>query len=99
VTVILYLSLSNALPISKNQVTKEYQILQPEKLDVLIKKGFVLSKDYEPKELVIPNIPIAPDCNNKKLRKDAAKALEEIYQDALKSEEHTSALQSRFDLV
>lgn len=73
---------------SKNQVTKEYQILQPEKLDVLIKKGFVLSKDYEPKELVIPNIPIAPDCNNKKLRKDAAKALEEMYQDALKKGYH-----------
>ena len=67
---------------SKNPVTKEYQILQPEKLDVLMKNGFVLSKDYEPKELVIPNIPIAPDCNNKKLRKDAAKALEEMYQDA-----------------
>lgn len=73
---------------SKNHVTKEYQILQPEKLDVLIKKGFVLSKDYEPKELVIPNIPIAPDCNNKKLRKDAAKALEEMYQDALKKGYH-----------
>ena len=69
---------------SKNQVTKEYQILQPEKIEVLIKKGFRLSKDYEPKELVTPNIPIAPDCNNKKLRKDAAEALEDMYQDALK---------------
>lgn len=73
---------------SKNQVTKEYQILQPEKIDVLIKKGFGLSKDYELKELVTPNIPIAPDCNNKKLRKDAAEALEDMYQDALKKGYH-----------
>lgn len=73
---------------SKNQVTKEYQILQPEKIEVLIKKGFRLSKDYEPKELVTPNIPIAPDCNNKKLRKDAAEALEDMYQDALKKGYH-----------
>lgn len=69
---------------AKNKPTKEYQILQPENTLTLIKKGFIVSKDYEPKDLVIPNIPIAPDTENKKLRKDAARALEKMYQDALK---------------
>ncbi|WP_455684429.1 M15 family metallopeptidase [Thomasclavelia sp.] len=69
---------------AKNKPTKEYQILQPENTLTLIKKGFIVSKDYEPKDLVIPNIPIAQDTENKKLRKDAARALEKMYQDALK---------------
>ncbi len=69
---------------AKNKPTNEYQILQPENTLVLIKKGFVIPKDYEPKDLIIPNIPIAPDTENKKLRKDAAQALENMYQDALK---------------
>lgn len=69
---------------AKNKPTKEYQILQPENTLTLIKKGFIVSKDYEPKDLVIPNIPIALDTENKKLRKDAARALEKMYQDALK---------------
>ncbi len=71
---------------AKNKPTNEYQILQPENTLVLIKKGFVIPKDYEPKDLIIPNIPIAPDTENKKLRKDAAQALENMYQDALKED-------------
>ena len=71
---------------AKNKPTNEYQILQPENTLVLIKKGFVIPKEYEPKDLTIPNIPIAPDTENKKLRKDAALALENMYQDALKED-------------
>ena len=71
---------------AKNKPVKEYQILQPENTLILIKKGFVLPEDYEPKDLVIPNIPIALDTNNNKLRKDAAQALEDMYQDALKED-------------
>lgn len=73
---------------AKNKVTKEYEILEPENTLALIKKGFVLPKDYEPQDLVEPNISIAPDTENKKLRKDAAKALEQMYQDALAEDYH-----------
>lgn len=73
---------------AKNKVDQEYEILEPENTLVLIKKGFILPKDYEPKDLVEPNIPIASDTKNRKLRKDAAKALEQMYQDALKQDYH-----------
>lgn len=73
---------------AKNKVTKEYQILEPNKLLVLIKKGFILPRDYIPKNLVIPNIPIAPNTKNNMLRKDAAEALEKMYQAALKEDNH-----------
>ena len=80
---------------AKNKVTKEYEILEPENTLVLIKKGFVLPKDYEPQDLVEPNISIAPDTENKKLRKDAAKALEQMYQDAL-TEDYRLVLNSGY---
>ena len=35
-----------------------------------------------PKDLVQPNIPVAPDCDNSKMRKEAAKALEEMAKEA-----------------
>lgn len=73
---------------AKNKATDEYEILDPENTLILIKKGFVLPKDYEPKDLVEPNIPIAPDTENRKLRKETAEALEEMYQDALKQNYH-----------
>lgn len=73
---------------AKNKATDEYEILDPENTLILIKKGFILPKDYEPKDLVEPNIPIAPDTENRKLRKETAEALEEMYQDALKQNYH-----------
>lgn len=73
---------------SKNKVTKEYQLMEPENLLTLIKKGFILPKDYEPKDLVFPNIPISPNTDNNKLRKNAAQALEEMYQAGLKENYH-----------
>lgn len=73
---------------AKNKPTDEYEILDPESTLILIKNGFVLPKDYEPKDLAEPNIPIASDTENKKLRKEAAEALEQMYQDALKQDYH-----------
>lgn len=73
---------------ANNRVDQTYQILDPDNLLVLIKKGFVLPKNYEPNDLIVPDIPIAPDNNNKKLRKPAAKALEKMYQAALKEDLH-----------
>lgn len=73
---------------SKNKVTKEYQLMEPDNPLTLIKKGFILPKDYEPKDLVFPNIPISPNTDNNKLRKNAAQALEEMYQAELKENYH-----------
>ena len=73
---------------AKNKPTDEYEILDPESTLILIKNGFVLPKDYEPKDLAEPNIPIASDTENKKLRKEAAEALEQMYQDSLKKDYH-----------
>lgn len=73
---------------ANNEVRSEYEVLDPGNTLLLIKKGFVLPKDYEPENLVVPNIPIAPDNDHNKLRKDAAKALEEMNKDALKEDYH-----------
>jgi D-alanyl-D-alanine carboxypeptidase len=69
---------------SKNSVTKEYTIQNPDDYLTLVKPGFNLSSSYEPSDLVKPNMPIAPDCNNYQLRKDAANALVKMYEAAKK---------------
>lgn len=76
-------------------VTKTHQIVKPEDTLVLIKKGFTLPKDYVPKDLVTPNIPIAPDCEDAKLRKDASLALEKMATEA-KKEGYYLALNSGY---
>lgn len=73
---------------ANNAVGSEYEVLDPSNTLLLIKKGFVLPKDYVPADLVVPDIPIAPDNNHNKLRKDAAKALEDMNKDALKEDYH-----------
>jgi len=70
----------------KNQDT--YEIEDPTNFGVLIKKGFILPSDYEPSDLVQPHIPIAPDNTHNLLRKEAAQALEKMYDDALKEGYH-----------
>ena len=67
---------------------RTYNIVEPDNVLLLIKKGFVLPEDYEPDDLVVPDIPIAPDNTHKQLRKVAAKALEEMSQAALKEDYH-----------
>lgn len=69
---------------SRNAVNKNYTIQKPDDILALVKPGFNLPSSYEPSDLVKPNMPIAPDCNNYQLRKEAAQALENMYNDAKK---------------
>lgn len=69
---------------SNNKVNKNYIIQNPDDLLSLVKPGFNMSSSYEPKDLITPQMPIAPDCNNPKLRKEAADALIAMYNDAKK---------------
>lgn len=69
---------------SNNKVNKNYTIQNPDDLLSLVKPGFNMSSSYEPKDLVTPQMPIAPDCNNSKLRKEASDALIAMYNDAKK---------------
>lgn len=82
------LSISYPFINSQNKVTRTYQILDPSSYTTLIKKGFQIASDYVPDDLVTPELPFSPECNNKQLRKDAANALKEMYQDALKEDLH-----------
>jgi D-alanyl-D-alanine carboxypeptidase len=70
-----------------NEEGKEYTIQNPDDITILVKKGFYLSSDYEPSDLVSPaanQIGVAPDCENSSLRKEALEALNEMYEDAKK---------------
>ena len=74
--------------ISQNKTSRIYYLENPEHPVLLIKNGFQVSTDYVPKNLVEVAIPNAPDNTNNKMRKDAAEALENMYQDALKKDLH-----------
>lgn len=76
------LSVTYPFIISTNKVTQTYTIQNPENVLNLVKKGFQLPSSYKPSELVKPDMPIAPDCQDPYLRKDAADALVEMYKDA-----------------
>ncbi len=67
---------------SRNSSDRTYFLEEPSNTTLLIKKGFSISKDYVPEDLVEVNIPTAT--TNNKMRSDAAKALESMYQDAKK---------------
>lgn len=79
-----YAVLSTTYPfiISKNKATKIYTIQDPKNILNLVKKGFQLPSSYEPDDLVKPDMPVAPDCDNPSLRKEAADALTQMYKDA-----------------
>mgnify|MGYP001295988390 FL=1 len=51
----------------------------PDSLTVLVGKDHPLPKDYEPEDLVVPNVrfPFTEDDPKKQLRKEAAEALEQ----------------------
>ncbi len=68
--------------ISSNTASVSYTILDPENILALVKRGFGLPSDYEPTDLVHPNIPFADDDDDKYLRKEAAEALEQMAADA-----------------
>lgn len=62
-----------------------YVIQNPKDVTILVKKGFTLDSSYEPEDLVVPNLPVSPDCTDQpKLREEAAKALEEMAAEAKK---------------
>lgn len=82
------LSISYPFIVSPQKVNQTYIVNEPESLTLLIKKGFQLPSSYIPNDLKDVNIPIAKDCENKQLRKEAGQALEKMYQDALKENLH-----------
>lgn len=68
---------------SNGEPNQKYTITNPEDLLVLVKKGFYLPENYEPK-LVDPDIPVAPDCLNPKMTKETSTALTKMYEAAKK---------------
>ena len=74
--------------LSTNQVETQYTLADPDDITNLIKPGFNFPSDYEPSDLVVPNIPNAPDNKDNLLRKEAAKALEEMTAAAKKDNMH-----------
>lgn len=62
------------------------EVTNPEAIDVLVNKEYSLPKDYIPKDLTKPNIlfPFEYDDEKKLMRKEAASAIEQLFQDASK---------------
>ena len=74
---------------SNGKPTKNYTIAKPDDLLALVKKGFYLSEDYEPDDLVTPKDEyVAPDCGNRQLRKAAYNAMVKMIKDAKKEDLH-----------
>lgn len=74
---------------SNGKPNKNYEIANPNDILTLVKKGFYLSENYEPKDLVKPNAKyVAPDCGNNQLRKTAYKAMLKMIKDAEKEDLH-----------
>ena len=76
------MNISYSLIDSRNSSDRTYFLEEPSNTALLIKKGFSISKDYVPEDLVEVNIPTAT--KNNQMRSDAAKALETMYEDAKK---------------
>ncbi len=72
--------------ISTNEPVVEYQITDPDDITNLVKVGFYLPNDYEPSDLVTPNVPIAPDATDSLVREEAATALEKMVEEAKKDD-------------
>lgn len=80
-----YAVLITAYPfiLSTNDVNAVYTITNTDDYTILVKEGFQLDSTYVPEDLVDSTVvPVAPDCENSKLRQDAMTALEEMYNDA-----------------
>lgn len=63
---------------------RKYAILEPDALDVLVKNGFYLPASYEPDDLCEISIPVSSEDETYLLRKEAADALQQMYEDAKK---------------
>ena len=68
--------------ISTNETSDHYEIQDPENILALVKKGFYLPSDYVPSDLVVPNMPIAPECTDNQVCQEVATALEKMTNDA-----------------
>lgn len=75
--------------ISSNNVSDEYVFNDPDNILNLVKKGFYLDSNYEPSDLVKPEIPIADESDDDfMVRKEAADALLLMYEAAKKEDMH-----------
>ena len=84
--------------ISENEVDQSYTIQNPDDVLSLVKKGFYLSVDYEPSDLVNPDpskVKVASDCDDARLRKEAADALVDMF-DAAKKEGYDLVVNSAY---
>lgn len=84
--------------ISENEVDQSYTIQNPDDVLSLVKKGFYLSADYEPSDLVNPDpskVKVASDCDDARLRKEAADALVDMF-DAAKKEGYDLVVNSAY---
>ena len=84
--------------ISENKVDQSYTIQNPDDILTLVKKGFYLPADYEPSDLVNPDpdkVKVASDCDDARLRKEAADALVEMF-DAAKKEGYDLVVNSAY---
>lgn len=70
--------------ISTNPVDAQYLITNPNDFLILVKKGFYLDSNYEPEDLVTPATLPAQAAEDIKMRKDTAKALDEMSTEAKK---------------
>lgn len=71
---------------SQNNTDYDYLINEPDNLDILVKTGFVLSSNYEPKDLVTVDVWRDSESTNIKLRKVAAQNLEKMAEEAEKED-------------
>lgn len=70
--------------ISTNPTNEFYEIQNPEDNTALVKKGFYLPSTYVPSDLVVPDMPIAPDNTDNTVRQVVADALVKMTADAKK---------------
>lgn len=71
--------------ISTNPTDEHYEIKNPAELTTLVKKGFYLPSTYVPSDLVVPDMPIAPDNTDNTVRQVVADALVKMTADAKKA--------------
>lgn len=71
--------------ISTNPTSEHYEIKNPEEITALVKKGFYLPSTYVPSDLVVPEMPIAPDNTDNTVRQVVADALVKMTEDAKKA--------------
>ena len=67
--------------ISSNKADLTYTITNPDAITNIVKVGFALPENYEPEDLVEPNVPLASD-EIYYIRKEASDALEKMFNDA-----------------